>query len=175
MIEAIFGNPNLPADLLHDALRNGEFAAWANPSTPVALFAGEVSDPCRAAFHAAMRMFVRLGWWQGDKNHIEYLVFKDWRDPAIASVARALTERADVPVVDVGKWLRADAPAFANGYCVRILVPCIRIADQTKERNIIVTSLRTGQDELFMVDPRHNDLRPVERTAIRQIVAVLTG
>jgi hypothetical protein len=54
-------------------------------------------------------------------------------------------------------------------------VPCIRIADQTKERNIIVTSLRTGQDELFMVDPRHNDLRPVERTAIRQIVAVLTG
>lgn len=171
LIGAIYSNPNLPADLLNEALGAGEVSAWANPSTPVALVTGEVTGPRVAALAAALRLFVRFGWWQCDPDPIRQLAHIGLRDHVVDSIARALTERANVPVIGFDDLLRADSPTGDRCFAVRIVVPCV-VFQKGAQR---MSSLPNMEPAVFTVYTRHNDLRPVERAAIRQIVAVLTG
>ena len=41
---ALYGNPNLPADLLREALLDGILAAWLNPATPLHLLECPMPD-----------------------------------------------------------------------------------------------------------------------------------
>lgn len=41
---ALYGNPNLPADLLREALLDGILAAWLNPATPLHLLECPIPD-----------------------------------------------------------------------------------------------------------------------------------